>query len=278
MATIAKAEFVQPMENIATIHYTVEGPTGTKVYESPMTGSPTPMPESIIDVIDSRVNMMGLFTSIYIGRDVFDGKNYDEEDNLFGNYFLEGGDIIHGFPHYFFAFHQSNYWIFHCFNIAYRVKHNMIPSLYKGTAFTSHSLVNGGNFPRSSGETWQGQILSTAGIRIRISQSRGDETPQFYCRVNFSEEFREINKDCDNLRLDTFKDVHISDIIKFNPEIKELEFKFDLPSKEKYPEADQSIINHYIMMHSNWVENTLMPAIVETQNKIELDIRVKTIY
>tara|TARA_A100001015_G_C15043624_1_gene741688 strand:- start:2240 stop:3061 length:822 start_codon:yes stop_codon:yes gene_type:complete len=264
------AEFIKSHPSLISARFTITDSNGENtVYQSPMLGdNKSREDETFIDRISSMVQSMGMFSCRKIGVDQYDGKYYDDYCNEFGETIIEGAEIYINPPHHTVSFHAANMWIHHCFNIAFRVDKNIIPS-ETNLGYSSHNITQMIRFKRSSGQLCRGKINERTGIKIHRSKTHNDATPQFYCRVNFN-----INDSTDSL--DWHKDVNLLHILEHNPEIRSVKFKFVMPTIEKYSRADKSVIDYYTSLHNGWVREILTPVIEDNQSKTSVTISHET--
>lgn len=255
-------QFVSLNNNLTTVTYNVELADGSKKQIIPPVFSDESNNEKkLIQVIDDIILRLGLFSSKKIDFDDFDNVLCKSEDLI--EEVIEGSASIYRVPFNLLTYHKKNKWKMQCFNIAFRTLYNLIPNNIGMTGLMSyHDLPKNIKFERN-GDIIDGELYNHESIKIHKSKSRNDETEQFYVRVNFIDDNSES----------CFKDVNLLNILKYTPEIRDINFFFKFIEEEKFEEKTEEYENvkFYNMLQSRWILDVLMPTIDNYTNFNQLN-------
>lgn len=229
-----------------------------------------------IDIINSRVLSLGYSSRKIIGQDNLDLKIYPEINNDLVSKEVEGSLTLNmEFPYNDIIYSKNiNEWRMFCAQIYFRIHYNLIPN----EILTKTTFPKFINIRRSSGKIMRARIKNNAGFRISKASLDEDaiptnRVPKLYLRVEFSSS--DINLEDYSIPQNYYKDIPISDIHEYNPDIKEFEITFSLPNNV-YDDYRNGVINYYCQLHNKWCEELLNPLIEYIKNKYDINIKINT--
>lgn len=207
--------------------------------------------EDKIEKIEYVLYGLGLFSSKYAHQDQLDTNFYQNEENELICSQIIGCCIINLYhPYNMITHHTKNRWMMYCLNIAFQIKHAIIP-------FNDINLPQIINIKRSSGKIQKAFINSDEGIIIKKSKTNNDLETQLYVKVNFDidDKIQDINE---NSYLSHSKHINLDELFVLNPNIESCTIKFNTLQYSDYSDysnysdhSDHSIHSQYVETHNS---------------------------
>ena len=217
--------------------------------------------EQYYDFIMHRVAVIGMFSSRRVNTDEFTNVYYSSESDKLNFGYLKGSTTFdYYYPHDRITYHEDNEWMFTCYQIQFQTQKSLF--LLENTNFPS--IVN---VLRSSGTIQKGIILPNDGFILRPPKNRVDDENNVDTKfkIKVKVHFSIDNPDStDKSECNYNKFLYLEDLIKHNPDFKNIEIKNPLTELEELDTSDpikKEVIEKIKSNYLEWYNTKLVPTL-----------------
>ena len=222
--------------------------------------------KNVVGDIISISGSLGMTSLSFIGRCDFDGCIYDSNEIIYES--MVGSNIR--YPYNSIQYHFKKEWMARCFRLYFRIEDGNFPNSDEFGKY--HNLPQILKVPRSDGSVQDAVTTdSTYGIHIRRSKSNiEDKQIKIYSNVMFNLDKKELDESdietISNSPTTTIKEVLLTDLIKVNPDMKGLVYKFKLysiPINDEMNAIQKEVCEFFNRFQRRWCEDYLKRALDE---------------
>lgn len=226
--------------------------------------------KNVIDSIKSISHCLGLFSSKLVDVCEFDRKH--TSDLIVKN--LSDGELFDCLPPYNNIWlDRKNIWKFVCLEKYYHIDKNIL--------FLDDSFPTIINIKRSSGKMQKAIMNNVHALSLYKTSKDDYKNLHLGVKIHFYKE-NDVDENTKVLQCDYRKIILIEDLLKYNENITEINFKFELikPSEFIDKETNESkeivcsVINYFNKKYVSWLNDTIKTKLDEEYNSLKYNIHI----